>query len=93
MAMSFDGGTVLLIGGAQNIGRAVALEFARRGADIAVADRDEAGRIVIPTHEEVWDMLAKRESDYDAYIHAKLAEFAAGNSGRPQIADEARLGG
>lgn len=43
MAMNFNGSRVFLIGGAQNIGRAVALEFARRGADIAVADRDEAG--------------------------------------------------
>lgn len=45
MAVNFNGSRVLLIGGAQNIGRAVALEFARRGADVAVADRDEAGAI------------------------------------------------
>jgi NAD(P)-dependent dehydrogenase (short-subunit alcohol dehydrogenase family) len=34
----FDGKRVLIYGAAQGIGRAVALEFARRGADVAVAD-------------------------------------------------------
>lgn len=58
-----------------------------------LADGIEAGRIVIPTHQEVWETLAQRGSDYDAFIHAKLAEFAAGDSGRPQISDEVRSGG
>src|ERR1700741_2680572 len=34
----FQGSRVLIYGAAQGIGRAVALEFARRGADVAVAD-------------------------------------------------------
>lgn len=50
-----------------------------------LADGIEAGRIVIPTHEEVWDTLKQRALDYDAFIHAKLAEFLAGDSGRPQV--------
>lgn len=40
---SFDGKRALIIGAAQNIGRAIALEFARRGATVAVADIDKAG--------------------------------------------------
>jgi NAD(P)-dependent dehydrogenase (short-subunit alcohol dehydrogenase family) len=39
----FAGSRVLIYGAAQGIGRAVALEFARRGADVAVADIDLSG--------------------------------------------------
>jgi NAD(P)-dependent dehydrogenase (short-subunit alcohol dehydrogenase family) len=53
-----------------------------------LADGMEAGRIVIPTHDEVWATLQARGPDYDAFIHAKLAEFAAGDSGRPQVPEE-----
>lgn len=37
----FDGANVLTFGGAKGIGRAVALEWARRGARLAIADIDE----------------------------------------------------
>ncbi len=53
-----------------------------------LADGMEAGRIIIPTHEEVWDTFVQRAPSYDAFIHAKLAEFAAGDSGRPQVPEE-----
>lgn len=36
----FENKNVLIFGGANGIGRAVALEFARRGADVAIADID-----------------------------------------------------
>jgi NAD(P)-dependent dehydrogenase (short-subunit alcohol dehydrogenase family) len=39
----FENKTALIFGGAQGIGRAVALEFARRGARIAIADINVAG--------------------------------------------------
>ncbi|HEX4377743.1 MAG TPA: SDR family oxidoreductase [Steroidobacteraceae bacterium] len=39
----FQGKAALIYGGAKGIGRAVALEFARRGARVAVADIDVAG--------------------------------------------------
>lgn len=39
----FDGANVLLYGGGQGIGQAVALEFARRGARVAVADINVPG--------------------------------------------------
>lgn len=50
-----------------------------------LADGIEAGRIVIPTDEAVWETLTARGPDYDAFIHTKLAEFAAGDSGKPQV--------
>jgi NAD(P)-dependent dehydrogenase (short-subunit alcohol dehydrogenase family) len=40
---SFENKTALIFGAAQGIGRAVALEFARRGARIAIADINVAG--------------------------------------------------
>jgi NAD(P)-dependent dehydrogenase (short-subunit alcohol dehydrogenase family) len=53
-----------------------------------LADGMEAGRIVIPTHDEVWETLRSRAPDYDVFLHTKLAEFAAGDSGRPQVPEE-----
>jgi NAD(P)-dependent dehydrogenase (short-subunit alcohol dehydrogenase family) len=40
---SFDGKNALVIGAGQNIGREIAIEFARRGARVAVADINKAG--------------------------------------------------
>lgn len=38
----FAGASAIIFGGAKGIGRAVALEWARRGASVAVADLDHA---------------------------------------------------
>lgn len=40
---NFENKNALIIGGGQNIGREIALEFARRGARIAVADINKSG--------------------------------------------------
>jgi NAD(P)-dependent dehydrogenase (short-subunit alcohol dehydrogenase family) len=53
-----------------------------------LADGMEAGQIIIPTHEEVWGTFEQRAPSYDAFIHSKLAEFAAGDSGKPQVPEE-----
>lgn len=53
-----------------------------------LADGMEAGRIIIPTHEEVWPILAARAAGPDAFIHAKYAEFLSGDSGRPGLSPE-----
>jgi NAD(P)-dependent dehydrogenase (short-subunit alcohol dehydrogenase family) len=45
---TFSGKTVIVTGGASGMGRATALEFAREGANVVVADLDErAGRAVV----------------------------------------------
>lgn len=53
-----------------------------------LADGMRDGRIIIPTHEELWATLAERAASPDAYIRNKAAEFAAGNSGKPQVPEE-----
>lgn len=55
---------------------------------ITLADGMQAGRILIPTHEELWPIYERLGQGPDAFIHAKHAEFAAGDSGRPGMSDE-----
>jgi NAD(P)-dependent dehydrogenase (short-subunit alcohol dehydrogenase family) len=47
---SFNNVNALVVGAASGIGRALAIEFARRGARIAVADIDQAGAARTATH-------------------------------------------
>ena len=53
-----------------------------------LADGMEDGRIIIPTHEELWETLRQRTASPDAFIRAKNAEFEAGDSGKPQVPEE-----
>jgi hypothetical protein len=43
------------------------------------------GRIVIPTHDELWDTLPEWAASPDQFIQKKAAEFEAGDSGRPSL--------
>lgn len=56
-----------------------------------LADGMEAGRILIPTHEEVRETLLEWADSPDAFIHKQIAAFAAGDIGQPQI-DRAKFG-
>jgi NAD(P)-dependent dehydrogenase (short-subunit alcohol dehydrogenase family) len=56
-----------------------------------LADGMEAGRIMIPTHEEVRETLLDWAASPDDFIHKQIAAFAAGDTGQPQI-DRAKFG-
>lgn len=51
-----------------------------------LADGMEAGRVIIPTHEEAWQILRDHAADPDAFIQGKIDAFARGEDGRPKVA-------
>lgn len=53
-------------------------------AATVLADGMCAGRIVIPTHEAVWETLREHAAAPDRFIHDKIAQFAAGDLGLPK---------
>lgn len=55
--------------------------------DVAVtlADGMRDGRVIIPTHEELWDTLARHGADPDGFIQTKIEEFSRGDFGRPHL--------
>jgi NAD(P)-dependent dehydrogenase (short-subunit alcohol dehydrogenase family) len=57
-----------------------------------LADGMRDGRVIIPTHEEAWDTLRRHAADPDAFIQAKIEEFAAGDDGRPRLRPEQAQG-
>jgi NAD(P)-dependent dehydrogenase (short-subunit alcohol dehydrogenase family) len=50
-----------------------------------LADGMRAGRIIISTHEEVWQVLREHWAAPDAFIQHKIEEFARGDDGRPRL--------
>jgi NAD(P)-dependent dehydrogenase (short-subunit alcohol dehydrogenase family) len=48
-----------------------------------LADAMEAGKILIPTHEEAFGKLERLGADPDGYVRDKAADFASGDHGRP----------
>jgi NAD(P)-dependent dehydrogenase (short-subunit alcohol dehydrogenase family) len=53
-----------------------------------LSDGMAAGRIIIPTHEELWPLLSEHAADPDAFIARKHAEFLSGDLGKPQISQD-----
>ena len=53
-----------------------------------LADAMEQGKIVIPTHDEVWTTLEAAAKDPDEFIARKHAEFLGGDFGKPGITQE-----
>ena len=83
VTFSFAGKRALIYGAARGIGRAVALEFARRGADVAIADIDEAGaeeavRLVRDAGREAVALGCDVTSDAEVAQTASRAEAALG---------------
>jgi NAD(P)-dependent dehydrogenase (short-subunit alcohol dehydrogenase family) len=52
---------------------------------IILADGMRDGRIIIPTHDELWETLKQRAASPDAFIRKKNDEFESGDSGRPHV--------
>ena len=50
-----------------------------------LADGMAAGRILIPSDPVAFDIVRRWAADPDAFIRAKIAEFASGNTGSPQV--------
>jgi len=50
---------------------------------LTLADGMRDGLIVIPTHEEVWEIVRRHAASPDAFIQEKINEFARGDTGRP----------
>jgi NAD(P)-dependent dehydrogenase (short-subunit alcohol dehydrogenase family) len=80
----FDGKAVLIYGAAKGIGRAVALEFARRGARVAIADIDKAGadetaQLIVAAGGEAKGLRCDVLSDLSVRETAVAAEVAFGD--------------
>lgn len=58
---------------------------------VILADGMQAGRIMIPTHEEVRETLLEWADSPDDFIRKQIAAFAAGDIGQPQI-DRTKFG-
>ena len=53
-----------------------------------LSDGMEAGKILIPTHEEGWDSYREHAADPDAFVAKKNAQSLAGDAGKPGITPE-----
>jgi hypothetical protein len=43
------------------------------------------GKVLIPTDEMAWDIVRRWAASPDAFIQAKIDQFASGDSGRPIV--------
>ena len=53
-----------------------------------LSDGMEAGRILIPTHDEGWETILERAADPDAFLARKNAEYLSGDPGKPGITQD-----
>ncbi len=52
-------------------------------AAVILADGMSEGRVVIPTHPQVWDILRRHADSPDTFLQGKIDEFARGDPGKP----------
>jgi NAD(P)-dependent dehydrogenase (short-subunit alcohol dehydrogenase family) len=52
---------------------------------VILADGMRDGRVIIPTHDEVWETLQRHAASPDAFIQERIDEFARGETGRPSL--------
>lgn len=55
-----------------------------------LADGMRDGAVLIPSDERAWDIVRRWAASPDAFIRGKIAEFSAGDSGRPQVPESLR---
>lgn len=55
---------------------------------VTLADGMEEGRVIIPSHEEVWPILQEHAASPDRFIEKKIVEFEQGDFGRPTLRPE-----
>ncbi|MEO7384980.1 MAG: SDR family oxidoreductase, partial [Novosphingobium sp.] len=53
-----------------------------------LSDGMEAGKILIPTHNEAWTTLVERAASPDAFVAKKNAEYLAGDFGKPHVTQD-----
>lgn len=56
-------------------------------ADLArhLSDEMARGAILIPSDPVAFDIVRRWAADPDAFVRGKIAEFAAGNPGKPHV--------
>ena len=54
-------------------------------AAVTLADGMQQGRVIIPTHPEVWEVIRAHAASPDTFIQGKIDEFARGDYGKPSI--------
>ncbi len=55
-----------------------------------LADGMRDGKVLIPTDEKAWAIIQRWAASPDAFLQAKIDEFASGDDGRPQVPDAIR---
>src|SRR5262249_37472443 len=55
-------------------------------AATTLADGMREGRVIIPTHDEVFEVMREHAAAPDRFIHAKLEAIARGETGLPVLA-------
>jgi NAD(P)-dependent dehydrogenase (short-subunit alcohol dehydrogenase family) len=53
---------------------------------VTLADGMRDGRVMIPSHDEVFDVMREHAEAPDRFLHARLAAFARGENGLPVFA-------
>ena len=54
-------------------------------AAVALADGMRDGKVIIPTHDGVFDVMREHAESPDRFLRAKLAAFERGESGLPVL--------
>jgi NAD(P)-dependent dehydrogenase (short-subunit alcohol dehydrogenase family) len=82
---SLEGRTVIVTGGSQNIGRSLCLNFARRGASVAVADISDPGPVVDEITAEGGSAFGVSVDVADRQSTVEMARAVTATTGRIDV--------